>query len=411
MRVLFVGHCNDIYIGYLNRVIKNNYTKAITGVVDLNYPGNDLEERMMQYDYTYDTKSQRVDENGVFSKIKFINWKLLIKAGLQNDRNKIKQAIFQDRKRQQKRAMFTQIITAFEPTHVHIHYLNKQNLLWMDVLPKTCKVILSFWGSDLMTTPGGITEYQIQYTALRKAHVITTQTLDLRTILLSKYGQELLPKVHCMTFDPLSAKTGLIKDVSSIKSRRELKMKYNIVQEKICIQVGYSAALGQNHLSIIKQIEALPQSQKDCLAIFIPLTYNASGDYVPGLLKELQKVSFQTIPILEYVTDREMQSIISCCEIFISMRENDALNGAMIESLYAGNVVITGSWLPYGIYQRNTIYFQQIDQISDLKNKLSEVIENMNTIKEQVKGNKAKLESLFNPNEIAKRWANIYAAL
>jgi hypothetical protein len=410
VRVLFVGHCGDQYVGYLNNLVKENFAQSVTGVVDLFYPGSDIETRKKKYDYNYSLQEeiQKVKSLSLFQRVAQTPWKFVLKSLLTLNITELKLGINRIERQKVINAGYSKVVSKFNPTHVHVHYLDKSRLKWVEFIPQNCKVILTFWGSDLMTTSGGVDEYKIQYNALRRADVITTQTIDLRTILLCKFGQELLPKIRHQTFDPLLNKTGLIKNFATRESRDKLKSKYGIDANKKCIQVGYSSAIGQNHLKILEQIHQLPQEHKGNLAVFVPLSYNAEGDYIANLLNEIKKMDFQILPILEYISDEEMLAIVSACEVFIAMRENDALNAAMIESLYAGNLVVTGSWLPYGVYDRKKLEFVSLDSIEELSSELNNILTNYSEFKKRLVDNAVKLERLYSPSDVAKNWSKIY---
>ncbi|ARN76519.1 hypothetical protein BST97_15595 [Nonlabens spongiae] len=412
MRILYVGHCNDLYIGYLNRIVKSNIREAITGVVDLNYSGpkEELYARKKNYDYSFSLKRKHkksISSPSIKGLLQLPN-RFLVSNIL---RARFKAIVKEIEKRQNQQvisASYSNIIREFRPTHIHVHYLDKNRLKWVDFAPEDCKIILSFWGSDLMTVPRGVGEYNVQYHALRKANVITTQTLDLRTILLSKYGQDLQPRIQTQTFDPLLNNREIISQLSTGESRKKFKLKYNIDPEKRCIQVGYSAAAGQNHIAILEQINQLPAVHKNTIAILIPLSYNNTNDYVSLLLKRIATYDFQIIPVLEFLPVEDMLQIVSGCDIFISMRQNDALNAAMLESLYAENLVITGAWLPYGIYRRNSIGFTAVDRYEDLKGELLKILSNFAKAKNVTIKNRQKLAKLFDSEQIASNWLNVY---
>lgn len=405
MRILFVGHCNDIYIGHINQIVKNDYPGAVTGVVGLKYSGNDLEERKNLYDYNFSLNSPEssLSKRNVFQKLSNVGLKTVLKNVLSLKIAKIKKAVNQKEKQLKHYDSFRRIISEFNPTHIHIHYLNQNNLRWMDVVPKDCKSILSFWGSDLMTTSGGMQEYIVQRNALQKATVVTVSTSEMLTILTSKFGLELRQKTKRVLFNRLESSFDDM--LGSISMTRK---KYGLSENSLIFQVGYSAAPSQNHLAVLEELSLLPQNIRERLNIFIPLSYNADGNNVQVLLESFKKFDFRIIPITEYVPYEEMLSITALSEIFILVRDNDALNGAMVESLYAGNIVITGSWLPYGIYMRNGIVFQQIEEIDELHDKVAWVLENKENLRKQAATNKEKLNLLYERTQINSKWKNLY---
>ena len=82
--------------------------------------------------------------------------------------------------------------TAFRETYdlYHFHFCVSKSFRYLDVVPADAKVICSYWGSDLLRS-SGLFEYAHQMRALARADVITVQSVEMREILLSKFGRDL----------------------------------------------------------------------------------------------------------------------------------------------------------------------------------------------------------------------------
>ena len=53
--------------------------------------------------------------------------------------------------------------------------------------------------------------------------------------------------------------------------------------------------------------------------------------------------------ITKRLNDQELTNLRLNCEVFINLQDTDQLSGAMLETLCADKIVITGSWLNYDV--------------------------------------------------------------
>src|SRR6185437_11588757 len=71
-------------------------------------------------------------------------------------------------------------------------------------------------------------------------------------------------------------------------------------------------------------------------------------------------------------------------DLMIQIPITDAFSGSLQEHLFAQNIVIAGSWLPYQSLKDKSIYYETIDSISGLKHKILVVINNLDEIKNRI---------------------------
>ena len=91
-------------------------------------------------------------------------------------------------------------------------------------------------------------------------------------------------------------------------------------------------------------------------------------------------------------------------DVFIHAPVSDALSGTMLELLYASNVVITGSWLPYKTFKAANLSYFEITDFKELSEKLDTVIENFETEKEHTLKNKSLVRSTFVSEKLVQKW-------
>ncbi|MBD3807847.1 MAG: hypothetical protein IE880_03920 [Epsilonproteobacteria bacterium] len=65
----------------------------------------------------------------------------------------------------------------------------------------------------------------------------------------------------------------------------------------------------------------------------------------------------------------------------INILVTDSFSGSMQEFLYANNIVITGSWLPYDVFDNEGIIYEKIDSAGKLSDKLEDILSNLQSYK------------------------------
>lgn len=81
----------------------------------------------------------------------------------------------------------------------HWHCMHWDRLPAIRVLPKKAKLILTIWGSDLLRS-AGVDAYRAQLAACERASLITVGSVEMREILLAKFGRSLSAKIRLATY-------------------------------------------------------------------------------------------------------------------------------------------------------------------------------------------------------------------
>ncbi len=95
-----------------------------------------------------------------------------------------------------------------------------------------------------------------------------------------------------------------------------------------------------------------------------------------------------------------------CSDVMINILQTDSFSGSMQEFLYANNIVITGSWLPYKLFDELGVYYHKIDSAEMLAGKLTEVLSNLN--KEKTMQNVQIINSLSSWGNNIQNWIKAY---
>jgi hypothetical protein len=287
----------------------------------------------------------------------------------------------------------------------HFHFANHQNLITLPLInTKNSKVIISFWGSDLLRN-SNLTHFHISSYALSKAWKVTVQSIELKEILLAKFGRNLESKICVQKFKLQKDIFDMIDNYSITKKSKYIKT------EKVNILVGHNASVENQHIKIVESLLNI-KNQSDYNLIFA-FGYGINDSefkrYYENLITNtLYESNFSFCFINDYLNTEEISVLRKGAQICIHLPVSDALSAAITESMYAGNMVITGAWLPYGSFRRAGCKMWEIlefDEIIDIVRNYSQiVVEN----DESLRNNKVKVENEFLTERIDQKWVQLY---
>lgn len=291
----------------------------------------------------------------------------------------------------------------------HFHYMQYSYLRELFLLPKTKKIVCTFWGSDLLRTSDIFNFYFVKK-ALTRATIITCQSLELKEIILSKYGRPLSDKIKIAVF-PVDEK--VYSEIDLSRNNKDLitnfKIKYGYSLSKRNILIGHNGSIFNNHLKIIESFNTI--CHKNDVHLLVNLNYALDNQnkvsYKNKLINQLEQtgISFRVLEI--FFTKEELAISRLASDIFIHMPISDALSGTMAEMLYANNIVVTGSWLPYKTFKNLGLYYHEVPEFGFLSNKMDELILGFEQEQQKVLNNNLAIKNHFFSDAIIKNWASI----
>lgn len=294
---------------------------------------------------------------------------------------------------------------------IDVHWITEERANLVAQAPQACKVILSFWGSDLMASAGEY-NYSSLLRAINRADLITLSSIEMREIFLSKFGRHLKNKIRFTLYNQNENFTSYsVDDIGKLR-----KTGFNLIREhgfliedfKNVIRVGYSGFETQNHLAILDQCFLLPDAVKEKLLFIIPMTYGATPEHINVVEAHAQKLGLATCVLKEYLKKEEALSLSLVCDIMLNLRDNDGFNNAMIETLMAGKILISGGWLPYSALRKNNVYFHEIYELNKIPKLLAHILDNIDQELERAELNAVKLKDIISGEENASRWNKVY---
>ncbi len=296
-----------------------------------------------------------------------------------------------------KRFWYAFLIIRFIPSnydYLHYFFIKYEYLLLYPLLNRKGKKIYAYvFGSDFNVNPIRGTFYLF----FRECHKIFFSNPELKREFAACYSLFPETKYVVQHFG-----IGLL---DTIKQAIPL---YSPAKAEYVITIGSSASLVEQHEKIIEEILKWEDGRKYQLKFVIPLTY---GGYATDELKtQLQTLarSYKVEILTEYLSLEKLALIRLQTDIFISLRKSDQLSAALVEYVYSGAAVITGSWLPYKFFKQIGIELIQVDSISGLIPQLSYTLSNLPVLKSKAMLNRDIIYSTFSWDSVQRKWTELY---
>lgn len=270
-----------------------------------------------------------------------------------------------------------------------LHWLTKQ------------KLVVTFYGSDFYRTSDFIKK--IQTILYKKADAITfTNPLTKGSFL--EYYKDFEDKSYVCKF---GLKTLDFIDKNRNIDKKTLRESLGYNKEKTVVTCGYNSTKEQQHGKIVESILKLPAETLGKIQFVFPMTYGNSinKEKVKNILKQ---TNLDYILLEDFLYGDDNANIKLASDIMINVLETDSFSGSMQEFLYANNIVVTGSWLPYEVFDNAGIRYLKINNIDELSLKLEELIKSDFKAFDTSKNQKIISDLSLWDNTI-ESWVDIYA--
>ncbi len=292
------------------------------------------------------------------------------------------------------------------------HYVKANKLNYIHYLPKNARMVCSFWGSDLYRNDSPYNAFYVKQ-ALAKATNITIQTPEMAEDLYKKYGFFLKEKVIHAQF---AIETEIYDLMDLYENEADIlfdfKKQYSIPNNHKVITIGYNAKEVFKHIPILKELNKMDDSLKTKLTCILPLTYSRNDEvYLKELYQVIEGLDLNVVCFNSFMSHQDLAKSRLISDVQIQLPISDALSGSVTEALYAGNVVLAGAWLPYGIYERNNISIETLTNFEDLKPEIERILKNLEELKVRDSDRKDKIKAVFFPEITVKAWMDLYNKL
>lgn len=267
------------------------------------------------------------------------------------------------------------------------------------------KIIVSIWGSDFYQRSR--IERRNQKKLYDLADIITFANYKTQDDFLAFYENKYSEKTRILLYG--------LKPLECIDSFRnndiqEMKKLLSIPEHSIVVTTGSCSTENQRHREIFDSILNSAEEFPDHVFFVVPLTYG-DPDYRIQIMSFLQKLHFPHKIFINYLSDEDVAKLRLVTDVFINVQKSDQLSGAMQEHLYAGSVVITGSWLPYEILYRKGVKLVRIDGLAELGNSLNKVVNHLDEFKIGTDINRSVIEETGLWSKNINHWIHLYHSI
>ena len=256
---------------------------------------------------------------------------------------------------------------------VNVQFVDTLELFYSRYLAgKKSKLILSYWGSDLLRKSNR--ELRYTWKGIKRADQITFDNMDLYNKFRTTFSDKFDYKLNVAMFG--------LPILDKIKENKESKVKEMIYEEmdldsnKLVVAVGYAARPDQQHFKVLEQIQKLPKEYKERIQIVLQLTYPVNKEYTDLLSDYVKKTGCDTKLIFEKMTDSEVADLRIVTDIFINAQTTDAFSGTICENLFSDTLLINAKWLRYAEFEEYPFRFLEFQSFEDIPAMLREAIDN-----------------------------------
>lgn len=268
------------------------------------------------------------------------------------------------------------------------------------------KIIFTYVGSDLLR--GSITN-KINLLTLKLTSNIIFDSNILENKFRTIYGHDFDHKIKCIHFP-----NNLYNTIDIIKNSKLIHDNdlFSIPESKIRIAIGTNANPSHQHLKILDAIDALPQSTKSIIHLYVPLSYGFqpnNDEYYRTLYERISNINISSDIVDKFIDEKNLAVLRCSTDILIHAQTTDAFSGTALEILYAGGLVLNGSWLKYQEFENLGIYSLSFDSFDSLPEELSKIITDFHKHKIIAAKNHEIVYSINSPKAVGEVWLSLFA--
>lgn len=294
--------------------------------------------------------------------------------------------------------LIAKIVKDFNVINIHVARWYYSFILWT---LKKKKVVVSFYGSDFYRISK--LSKKLLYSFLKTAKTITFTNEKTKNSFLDYY-QKFEGKIKVCRF---GLKTLDFIDKNRDKNKLEIKKHLGYNENKIIVTCGYNSTKAQQHEKMIENIKKLPQDIQKNIQFIFPMTYGDNANKIK-IKNILANTNLDYIILEDFLMGDDNAYIKLVSDVMINILMTDSFSGSMQEFLYAKNIVITGSWLPYDVFDNEGIVYEKIDSVDMLTDKLENILNNFKTHKTNLDKNIDIISKLSSWKNNIKSWIEAY---
>jgi hypothetical protein len=288
---------------------------------------------------------------------------------------------------------------------VNIHFLAFYYILFAkDIKKLGKKLILSVWGSDFYRVNKVIK--RLLNIIFKRADIINFLNPETAKYFLQFY-KRYENKVKLLHYGLHSL--DVIKNIIHSENQAASKKTLGIAENSLVICCAYNGSPGQQHLSILKEIYKISPQLPNNYLLVVPLTYATPIEYKEEIIRFLNESKFNYKIFDKMLDNEDLARLRIASDIIITMQITDQLSASIQEIFFCGNLVISGAWLPYKVFEDKGIFFIKTVDFESLSVTLLNSINTFGSIKAKCSTNPEKIYKFSNWQDIIQDWINLYS--
>lgn len=287
---------------------------------------------------------------------------------------------------------------------VHVFYLSATwGVLAGGLARKAERLVVTVFGSDVYRTTAWLRPWQRRL--LQRADRVTASNAD--TLEAARRIASIDP-ARCSIVRFGLRPLDHIERLRVEGDRAHHKRAVGIAPERVVVVAGYNASPHQQHAAIIDALKALGVERTKRIEVLLPMTMGGHTAYIRDIETRMKGSGLAYRLITRLMTDEEVARLRLATDIMVQVQPTDQLAGAMQEHLAAGSVVLTGSWLPYGVLREAGVRFWTVDARDEVRDALVTIMKELPERTSECSGNARCIHELSSWSVTAPRWSALY---
>lgn len=245
---------------------------------------------------------------------------------------------------------------------IHIHSVKKIEATFSHLIRKKCKrLICTIYGSDFYRISDNTRNHLSKL--FRESDYITIETEGAINDFNNYYKNSFADRIIKICFG-ITVLDEILKLSENKHQISNIYKEFEIPNDAFVITVGYNATKEQHHIDILKEIKKVEQDLPDNYFLLIPLGYG-NENYKNIVYDYFIASGMNGKCLLDFYPSDRIAKLRLCSNVMIQLQDTDLMSSSMLEYLFAGNLIITGDWLPYKEIEKFIIQISSIEELHE----------------------------------------------
>ncbi len=289
----------------------------------------------------------------------------------------------------------------------NIHSINTRYIPLLDsILSISNYLVATVWGSDYFRASKKVRE---SHTAIYDlADRITFNNEEAEKDFQEFYRDKYRDKTCIYRFG-----LTILDAISKIKEeeKRDLsKEKMGFRRDDVIVTCGYNAKKSQQHEAVIRSISSVSSDLPGNVVFAFPITYG-DRELIPKIEKLLRSSEINYHVFKEFMSEEDVARLRLISDVMVHVQITDQLSGSMQEAMFAENLIITGDWLPYKIFESKGAVLFKVSSADGVGPKIADCLKNYDDYKETCKLNQPVVSDMASWGKNARKWKMLYEDL